>query len=118
MLLSAQAKLQGMKAERAALEAQRKAEAADSRKALAEIDFLQVTPALSHKRMTHPRVLCRLNRRGRGERSCVAALDRMPEFGSLICACSKLSPCPHQKKSILMMFCKEPRKFQSIKNQS
>ena len=39
----AQAQLQGMKAERATIEQHRKMEAAESRKALAEIDFLQVS---------------------------------------------------------------------------
>jgi hypothetical protein len=38
----AQAQLEGMKAERNTLDASRKAEAAEARKALAEIDYLQV----------------------------------------------------------------------------
>lgn len=37
-----QAQLEGMKAERDALNASRRAEAAEARKALAEIDYLQV----------------------------------------------------------------------------
>lgn len=37
-----QAQLEGMKAERDTLDASRKAEAAEARKALAEIDYLQV----------------------------------------------------------------------------
>lgn len=76
VLLSAQAQLQGMKAERAALEAQRKAEAADSRKALAEIDFLQARPASTQD----PRVPCRLNRRGRGNGAVLLPLTECPNL--------------------------------------
>ncbi len=88
VLLSAQAQLQGVKAERAALEAQRKAEAADSRKALAEIDFLQARPASTQEDDT-PQGALPTQQAWQRKRSCAAALDRMPEFGSLICACSK-----------------------------